>query len=276
MSQALQLLAILALAPAVQGIMTSLRARLNGRPGPSPFQPYRDLRKLWSKEALIPTGCSPIVAAAPGILAGAAVTVAALVPSLGAMPRTADAVAIALTLGLGRFVLVLASLDTRSSFQGMAASREMTFASLSEAPLILALVSMALGTDATLAGVLACAALLFVCLSETARLPVDNQETHYELTMIHEGTLLEYSGWHLALLEYASYVRQLALFMLAALLLPGGAVAVILWLGLIALAIPVVERTFAKLRLFEVPPLFAAATILALSSIVVHLVGLGS
>ncbi len=267
-----QLLVLLVLAPGVQGVMSTLRARLNGRSGPSPLQPYRNVRKLWNKEALVPKGVSPIVLVAPAVLAGVAITVAALVPVLFQNgSRSVDAVAIVLTLALGRFVLILAALDTRSQFGAMAASREIAFASLTEAPLLLALLSLSFGGGGVFPGLLAGSALLVVCLSETARIPVDNQETHYELTMIHEGTILEYSGWHLALLQYASWVRQLALFVLVAMLLPGSAPQALAWIALIVIVIPLIERTFAKMRLFEVPALFASATILALASIAVRL-----
>lgn len=268
-AQAAQCAAILVFAPLVQGAMTTLKARLNGRRGPSPLQPYRNLRKLLSKEALVAAGTSPIVRAVPGIVFGASVTVAALVPGH-------DAIAIALTLALARCALVLAALDTRSAFEGMAASREMTFAALTEAPLILALVTLAWNNGSALPGVLACGALLIVALAETARVPVDNQETHYELTMIHEGLTLEYSGRHLMLLQYGAQVRQLALYVLAAMLLPGGGVATFAWLLAIGVSIPCIERSFAKLRLFEVPALFGAALVLALTGIALRIAGAGA
>jgi formate hydrogenlyase subunit 4 len=266
---AAQLAAILVLAPLVQGAMTMLKARLNGRPGPSPLQPYRNLRKLLRKEALVARGTSPIALAMPGLSLGAAITVAALVPAH-------DAIAIALTLALGRCAIVLAALDTRSAFEGMAASREMTFAALTEAPLILAIAALGWSGGSALPGVLACGALLVVALAETARVPVDNQETHYELTMIHEGLTLEYSGWHLALLQYAAQVRQLALYVLAAMLLPGEGIVTIGWVAVIAVLVPSVERSFAKLRLFEVPALFGAALVLAFTSIALRIAGIGA
>lgn len=272
MIHAVQVALILALAPLVQGVMMAIHARMVGRPGPSPLQPYRNLRKLWNKEALVARGTSPLFLAVPGVALGASVTLSALVPPLGAQPRVADAIAIALTLALWRFMLVLGALETRSSFEGLAASREMTFGSLTEAPLILALASLAFGGGTILADVLAGAALLIVALSETARIPVDNQETHYELTMIHEGLVLEYSGWHLAMLQYASWVRQASLLLLAAIVLPGGAIAAAIWMLAFIVAIPLLERLVAKMRLFEVPALFAAATVLALTSIAMHLV----
>lgn len=265
--EALAIIAMLAFAPLVQGIMRTLRARLQGRPGPSPVQPYRDLRKLFRKEALVPEGCSALVLAAPGVMLGVSVTLTALIFRF-------DPIAIALTLGLGRFVMLLAALDTRSSFEGMAASREATFAALTEAPLILAIAAAAIAGDHQLPRVLAGAALLLVLLSETARIPVDNQETHYELTMIHEGLVLEYGGWQLALLNYAAYLRQVALLALASMVLPGNVIVPMVWLALFIIGIPVIEASFAKLRLFEVPPIFAAACILALCSIGVHIAGI--
>ncbi len=285
MTIVLQFVGLIALAPLLQGLLRSIRAKLQGRPGPAPLQPYRDLRKLWSKEALVPSATSALVVAAPGVVLGVALTFAALVPPIFRTGSTAvNAVAIALLLALGRFVLVLAALDARSGFSGMAASREMTFAALTEAPLILALISAAVSAapDAVsagstpVAGVLAAGALLLVMLSETARIPVDNQETHYELTMIHEGLVLEYSGWELALLQLAAYVRQAAFFVLAARMLPGTSGLTLLYIVAFILLIPLVERIYAKMRLFEVPQLFASATVLALASIGLRIAGLGT
>jgi formate hydrogenlyase subunit 4 len=260
----LQPVLLVALAPLFHGAMVSLRARLQGRPGPSPIQPYRDLRKLWAKEAL--RAGSPLVLAVPGTVLGVALTFAAMLPPLfGPRPFAIDAVVLALLLALSRFALVLAAFDGRSTFAAMAASREMTFASLTEAPLIVALVAGG--------GVLAAGALLLVMLAETARIPVDNSETHYELTMVHEGLVLEYAGWQLALLETAAYVRQASFIVLAALLLPPAHVPVLVWFVAILVALPLVERAFAKMRLFDVPQLFASATVLALASVGAHLAG---
>ena len=270
---AVQALLIVALAPLLQGTMHLIRARLCGRPGAPAVQPYRDLRKFFSKEALVAANTSWLVLAAPGVALGTALTIALLVPAF-THANTADAFALAITLSLGRFVLVLAALDSRSGFGGMAASREMAFAGLTEAPLILAIAAAAIG-GGTLSQVFSVAAILVVLLSETARVPVDNQETHYELTMIHEGLVLEYSGWHLALLHAAAYVRQCALLVLAAMLMPGGAFVFAGWLALFIVLIPLVERRFAKLRLFEVPQLFASAALLAVAGIGIRIAGIG-
>jgi formate hydrogenlyase subunit 4 len=260
----LQAVLLVGLAPLLHGIMASVRARLQGRPGPSPLQPYRDLRKLWSKEALRSGG--PLLLAVPGVVLGVALTFAAMLPPLfGPRPFAIDAVALALLLALSRFALVLAALDTRSTFSAMAASREMTFSSLTEAPLIVALIAGG--------GVLAAGALLIVMLAETARIPVDNSETHYELTMVHEGLVLEYAGWQLALVGAAAYVRQASFLVLAALLLPAAHVPVLVWFVALLVLLPLVERAFAKARLFDVPQLFASATVLALASVGAHLAG---
>lgn len=271
---AVQAVLIVLLAPLLQGFMQKVRARLCGRPGASVLQPYRDLRKLFSKEAVVAASTSALVLAAPGVALGCALTIALLVPAFPHAARV-DAFALALTLALGRFVLVLAALDSRSNFGGMSASREMLFAGLTEAPLILAIASAAL-LGSALAQIFAVAAILLVLLSEIARVPVDNQETHYELTMIHEGLVLEYSGWHLCLLHAASYIRQAALLVLAAALMPGSGDAFAGWLALFVLMIPAIERRFAKLRLFEVPQLFGTATLLAAASIGIRMLGIGA
>ncbi len=277
MIHALQIFATMLFAPLLQGVLRRTRARMQGRPGPSVWQPYRDLRKLWFKEAVV-AHRSPIVLLAPGLALGVALTFVAIVPNVVSAEASrwmVGAVAIALLLALGRFVLVLAALDTRSAFEGMAAGREIAFASLTEAPLILALVGSAVlggaplahASDGLWAAAFSAGALLLVMLSETARIPVDNQETHYELTMIHEGLVLEYAGWQLATLQYAAYLRQAAFFALAALLMPGDGLATMGWMLAFALCVVTIETVYAKLRVFEVPQLFASALILAFVSI---------
>lgn len=281
-----QVLAIVVLAPLVQGAMKRLRARWQGRPGPSVVQPYRDLAKLSHKEALLPSGTSPLTAAAPGLVLGVALTFVASLPLVtgSGSDAFADMIALGFLLALGRFSLTLAALDTRSGFAGMAASRDATFGALVEPALLLALLGAAryehgtalstLGGALAPASLLAFAAFMLVTLVETARIPIDNQETHYELTMIHEGLLLEYSGWQLGALQLAAYVKQLGFFILAALLLPGTSWwAHAGWIVAIAVAITAVETAFAKLRLFEVPQLLATAFILAATSILLRTFG---
>jgi formate hydrogenlyase subunit 4 len=287
MIQLLQALALIALAPLLQGAMKRLRARLQGRPGPSVVQPYRDLAKLWGKETLFPEGVSPLARAAPGLVLGVSLTFVAALPFVvgGAFDASVDVVALAFLLGLGRFVLTLAALDSRSAFAGMAASREAAFGALVEPTLLLALLGAAVagagthlsalpGVPPGSASILAFAAFALVVLVETARVPIDNQETHYELTMIHEGMLLEYSGRHLALLHAAAYVKQIGFYLLASLLLPGDAAwAHALWIVALGVAVTIVETVLAKLRLFDVPQVLGTAFILAATSVGLRLVG---
>jgi formate hydrogenlyase subunit 4 len=280
-----QVIAILALAPLVQGAMKRVRANLQGRPGPGLFQRYRDLRKLLGKEALLPDVVSPLTVASPGVVLGVAVTFAAVLPIAPvAFANPVDIVALVLLLAAGRFVTTLAALDTRSSFAGMAASREMTFGALVEPTLLLSLLGAAgaggtqLGalahTPFGLPGALALAAFFVVILAETARVPIDNQETHYELTMIHEGLLLEFSGWQLAAMEFASDIRQLAFLILAVALLPAPSPAFhLLWLPVVMAAIVGVETLFAKMRLFEVPQLLLTGFILSIAGIGLRIFG---
>ncbi len=271
----LQVAAIVVFAPFLHGAMKRLRARLSGRPGPPAIQPYRDLAKLWRKEALLPHGASPLATAAPGLVLGVALTFVAALPLLarGGTNVIGDVVAIVLLLALGRFVLTLAALDTRSAFAGMAASREATFCALAEPAMLLALFGGLLVPFGP-ASVLAFAAFALVTVAETARIPVDNQETHYELTMIHEGMLLEYGGWQLALLQAAAYVKSAGFLVLGAMFLPGHTWwAIVGWVAVIAIAITIVETLLAKLRLFEVPQLLASAVILAAVSLGVRVLG---
>lgn len=281
MNASIQVLVVLAVAPLVHGAMRSLRARLAGRPGPSPVQPYRDLAKLWTKEALMAEGVTPIVSIAPGLALGIALVFAAALPLSGGAPTAIDIIGLAMLLALGRFVIVLAALDFRSAFTGMAASREMAFSTLVEPALIIAVLGgMALGTTSLagfgpgpfdLAKFLSVVGLFVVILAETARVPIDNQETHYELTMIHEGLVLEYAGWQLAMLSFAAQIRQLCFLLLIAVMMPGAALlAVVGWLAFFAVAITLVETFFAKVRLFEVPQLVLAALIFSIVGILIR------
>jgi formate hydrogenlyase subunit 4 len=289
MTSAVQVLAIVALAPLLQGCMKTLRARLSGRPGPSPLQAYRDLAKLWCKEALLPEGVSVLALIAPGVALGVAATFAAVLPLVHTFASSLiDVVALAMLLALGRFVTTLVALDTRSGFAGMAASREMTFASLVEPALLIALLGGAaighgsalqslVGVPFGFAGLFAIAAFFLVLLSETARVPIDNQETHYELTMIHEGLVLEYGGWQLALMNLAAQIRQLCFLLLASFLLPAPDwQAHLVWVAVLAISITIVETVLAKARLFDVPQLTTSALILALASICLRIGALPS
>jgi formate hydrogenlyase subunit 4 len=222
-----------------------------------------------------------------------------LVPSVGlhGAPEFGDLVLVVGLLALARFAMALASLDTGSAFAGMGASREMAIAALVEPALLAAAFALAIPAGTTSLGglaaaglaagplalgpahLLAGAALLIVALAETGRLPVDNPDTHLELTMVHEGMLLEYSGRPLALLIWAAQIKQLlVLSVLAARLLPWGLGAP-LPLALAAYGVKLaglgallaaIETSCAKLRLLRLPDLLATAFTLGGLSIVAH------
>ena len=287
----------LALAPLLKTAIKKMKARLQNRQGPPLFQGYYDLAKLLRKEPVRSETSSWIFVAGPRVYFGAAVAATALVPVLMARPPLEAAGGILLlvgTLALGRFALATAALDTGSAFGGMGASRDMTIAALAEPALMLGLFASALAAGSLNLGglvqsvlqhgvtfhpsdLLAFAGLFIIVIAETGRIPVDNPATHLELTMIHEAMVLEYAGSDLALVEWASAVKELLyLTLLVDLFLPAGiathaapaalVVALLAWagkVGLLAVAVTVVESTNAKLRLFRVPELVSISLGLA-------------
>ena len=199
-------------APLLVGTLRTLKARLVGRRGPSPWQPYADLRKLLAKEAVVSTTTSWVFRATPYALVATLLTTALIVPVMTVRPPLAFAGNIILLVYLfmlGTFFLALAGLDAGSAFGGMGSSREVAIAALAEPTVIVAVFALALRANsidlgriverfggepwlANPAHLLAFAALFIVMLAETGRLPVDNPATHLELTMIHEAMVLEY------------------------------------------------------------------------------------
>jgi formate hydrogenlyase subunit 4 len=284
---------LLALAPLLRGVIKKMKAAFQNRQGPPLLQGYYDLAKLLRKEPVRSEVSSWVFAAGPRVYFASAVAATMLVPvTLAGAPLEAAGGILVLVglLALGRFALATAALDSGSPFGGMGSSREMTVAALAEPALMLGLVTVALwggslnlgslvrtsaerGVSAHPSDLLAAAALFIVLIAEAGRVPVDNPATHLELTMIHEAMVLEYSGADLALVEWASALKEL-LFMtvLVNLFLPLGLAAggdllpaVIaggFYLGkvfLLAVGVTLVEVSNAKLRLFRVPELMAAS-----------------
>jgi formate hydrogenlyase subunit 4 len=297
-----QLAVVAAGAPLLVGLVRTVKARLVGRRGASPLQPYRDLRKLWAKEVVVSETTSWVFRATPAILAATMLVASLIVPIVASRPPlafAADIVLLIYLLLLGTFFLALAGLDAGSAFGGMGASREVAVAALAEPTIMLAVFAIALraGTinlggivervsaDPSLAvnpgHLLAFVAFFIVMLAETGRLPVDNPSTHLELTMIHEAMVLEYSGRYLFLVEWAAAMKLfLFLALLANLFFPWGvasqvdvgsvAVAAVVFagkLGILAVALAVFETAVAKLRLFRVPELLSGSFALALLSV---------
>jgi formate hydrogenlyase subunit 4 len=294
----LQVILMLGFAPLVQGGIKTTKARWQNRRGPGPLQPYRDIAKLFARESVVSDQASWVFRGAPAVYGAAILSAAVLVPTVArrsAAEGMGDVIVFVGLLALARFALALAALDTASNFGGMGASREVAFAALIEPALLLVLFAVALPTSSTsfaaLVGgggpsagaLLAFAALLIVVIAETGRIPVDNPDTHLELTMIHEGMLLEYSGRPLGILHWMTQVKQLAMLGLAAaLFLPWGMagdgdyslVALLagfasfaLKVGALGFLLAAIESSFAKLRIFQAPYLLGFASALGVLAI---------
>lgn len=278
--------------PLLLGVIAKTKAFFAGRDGPPLLQLYHDLAKLAQKGSVFSTTTSWVFRAGP-VVGLATALVAALIVPLGShgapLAFTGDFVLFAYLFGLGRFFTVCAALDTGSSFEGMGGAREATFACLAEPALILGLLvlvrrsaSLSLTTmlgptlhsEWATAGaslVLVLASLVIVLLAENSRIPVDDPNTHLELTMIHEVMVLDHSGPGLGMILYGAALK---LFVVGAIVVriavpfttgnPWADWGVFVG-GMIVLAfvIGVVESVMARLRLTQVPSLLVAACILS-------------
>src|SRR3954454_1277040 len=219
-------LAIL-LAPLLSGWVRQCRAWVQNRRGPGVMQPYRVLAKLFEKEVVLAHNASSIFRSSPYLIFGCLVLAAAIVPTLGTdlpLNPAADAIALVGLLALARFFIALAAMDVGTAFGSMGARREMMVGFLAEPALLMVLFTASLISHSTslstIVGTLAHrefviypsmafagVAFTMVSLAENARIPVDNPATHLELTMIHEAMVLEYSGRHLAMIEWAAALK---------------------------------------------------------------------
>jgi formate hydrogenlyase subunit 4 len=284
---------VLLAAPLFSGLIKKVKAWTQGRQGPPLFQQYFVLVKLVKKEVIYSPTSSWVMRAVP-IVNMAAILVAALFVPLIFVPEPVGGIGNIILflylLALARFFMALAGLDAGSSFGGMGSSREMSLAAIIEPTTIivfaaLAVVfkslniftmfagSLATGTLATPTLILIGISLFIILVVETSRIPVDNPETHLELTMVHEGMLLEMSGKNLALMELSAAVKLTILMaFLINLIVPAGlaltltaagillgAVLFILKGSVLAVIIGLFESSMAKKRLFRVPSLFAMA-----------------
>jgi formate hydrogenlyase subunit 4 len=288
---AVQVIGAIIAAPLIPGTVQHLKGRLQGRPGPSPLQPYRELRRLWRKSGVAPQPRTLLYELAPASVAGSLLITGLLLPVGG---RSAgwglghDALVLVGLLALGRFAITLAAWDTGGGFGLMGASRDLTFAVAVEAVLLLVLVVVALpggSTDLLALSASAgeakvwgepahwAAALAFglVVLAELGRQPVDNPDTHLELTMVHEGPLLEYAGRDLAYLQWGAAARHWIMLVLATELFvphPGPFAAqlaiLVASLPVWCLLLAVTETTQAKLRILRVPVFLGAGAAICL------------
>lgn len=296
-----QLAVIVTLAPLVGGIIKKIKALSQKRKGPPVFQMYYDLYKLTQKDTVVSETASWIFKATPYIQISSVLLAAVLVPVSVKLPSSGfmgDAILTVYLLALGRFFMVLAGLDTASTFGGMGSSREMMISSLMEPSIMVSLFTIGLLAGSTsvwdmmqssvLAGwgilqpvyLLTFSALFIILMAETARIPVDDPATHLELTMVHEAMLLEYSGRYLAMMEFSAAIKQLLLITLIVnIFLPFDGllqtghplllllISILVYVAkviLIAVVIGIVEIKTVKLRLFSIPNLAALSFILAL------------
>jgi formate hydrogenlyase subunit 4 len=296
---ALQLAGV-ALAPLVVGTIQTVKARLQGRRGASPLQPYRMLRRLWGKSVVEPAGAGVVYRFAPAVAAASLLLGFALVPlggRSGAWGLGNDALVFVGLLALARFAVSAAAWDPGNGFALMGAARDLMLAVFGEALLVLALLLAALpvhGTNLTsmVGGASGwavwshashwCGAFAFalVVVVETGRQPVDNPDTHLELTMIHEGPLLEYAGRDLAYLTWVAAARHWLILVLAAeLFLPhpqgflGGLAALAVGLLAACLALAFTETAQAKMRILRVPSVLGIGCLVALAGLASAIAG---
>ena len=301
LSIAVQLAGGLVLAPLLPGLVQHWKARLQGRRGPSPVQPYRELRRLWGKSAVTIENASAVYRAAPAVAAAAVATAVLVVPVAARAPSLGvgrDALVLLGLLALARFAVAAACWDVANGFALMGASRDLMISVSIEATAVLALAAAALIAGTTnLAGMiagtagggvwsgpalgLAAVGFALVVVAETGRQPVDNPDTHLELTMIHEGPLLEYAGRDLAMLQWAAAARHWLVLVLAAQVFlphPQSAWAQLALLPLVVVVLcavlALVETLVVKMRILLVPRLVLVGAAAALLGIVSWLVQL--
>jgi formate hydrogenlyase subunit 4 len=295
--EAAQILILLFAAPALTGWVRTVKCRMQGRTYAGIFQPYRNIAKLFAKEVILAENASWIFRATPYIVFGVTVLIGGIIPFISIdlpFAATADVIALVMLFAIIRFFTALAGMDIGTAFGGMGSSREMTISSLAEPAMLMAVFTVSLAANSTsltqmvkvmghgafiLRPSLAFALLAFIMvhLTETGRVPVDNPATHLELTMIHEAMILEYSGRHLALIEWAGMMKLfifstlgIAVFCPWGIAASGEPVALLVALVLLAVKLAVlggglviIETGLAKMRLFRLPEFLGSAFLLA-------------
>jgi len=293
----LQFCLMLGLAPAFAGWVKVIKCRAQGRTAPGILQPYRDIRRLFGKDIVLAENASWIFRFTPYLVFGVTTVAAGIIPLISVdlpLSATADVIALVMLFGLVRFFTALAGMDIGTAFGGMGSSREMMIASLAEPAMLMAVFTVSLASNSSsltqMVSVMghaefvirpslafALVAFIMIALAETGRIPVDNPATHLELTMVHEAMILEYSGRHLALIEWAGMMKLTLFFALGiAAFCPWGIAAdgdigsLALALGLLAIKLAagavimvLIETGLAKMRIFRLPEYLGSAFLLA-------------
>jgi formate hydrogenlyase subunit 4 len=303
-AQFTELMLALLLAPLLTGWVNQCRAWLQNKSAPGLLQPYRVLAKLFAKDVVLAHNASPLFRAAPYLIFGALALAAAIVPTLGTdlpLNAAADAIALVGLLALARLFIALAGMDVGTAFGTLGARREMLVGFLAEPALLMVLFTASLISSSTSLSTIvatlahrelviypsmafAGVAFTMVSLAENARIPVDNPSTHLELTMIHEAMVLEYSGRHLAMIEWAASLKLFVYSCMGLVLFfPFGVAQGGDWLGIV-LALPallaklavggaalaLIEMVSAKMRIFRAPEFLGTAFMLAVLAMLVH------
>ena len=302
--QLLQNTMVLVAAPLLLGWINQCRAMLQNRSGAGVLQPFRNLLKLFYKDAILAHNASPLFRVTPYILFACMWLAAALVPVLATslpLSPAVDVIALVGIFALARVFISLAAMDIGTAFGSMGARREMLVGFLAEPALLMVLFTASTISQSTSLVTIvetlahkqfvlypsmtfAAVAFVMVLLAENARIPVDNPATHLELTMIHEAMILEYSARHLALVEWASALKLLAYMSIGiALFVPWGiadngdwkALPLAVLLIFIKLTIggaglALMETLSAKMRVFRVPEFMGTAFLLAVLGLLTH------
>ena len=287
----LRLACWLLVAPLLPGIINKVKAWVAGRRGPPVLQLYYDLARLWKKSVVMSTFASPAFVILPAVawvaLLGAAMLVP-LGPAGACLSFRGDVLLMLYLLALGRFCTAWAAMETGSAFEGMGAVREVSYAVLTEAAMVVAVLSLSVQTGsislatmlvppAGTGAILLAAGLFIVLLAENCRVPFDDPNTHLELTMIHEVMVLDHSGPPLAVILHGAAMKLLLFaVLLTQAVLPMGrfgpfAAGAVLVAGVLAVTagVGVVESLLARFAFRRVPLLLTTAFLLCLFALLV-------
>ena len=295
----------LVLAPLLTGWVNQCRAWMQNRSAPPLLQGYYTLNKLFHKDVLLAHNASSLFRAAPYIIFSCMALASAIVPTLSTqliLAPAADAIALVGLFALARVFIALAGMDIGTAFGSLGSRREMLIGFLAEPALLMVFFTASLISQSTSLSTIvetlahreiaiypslafAGVAFTMVALAENARVPIDNPTTHLELTMVHEAMILEYSGRHLALIEWASSLKLFAYCCMGialffpfgvavsaapfALIIAGLTLTLKLALGGALLAL--IETVSAKMRVFRAPEFLGTAFLLAVLAMLVHL-----
>ncbi|HEX7607548.1 MAG TPA: NADH-quinone oxidoreductase subunit H [Usitatibacter sp.] len=305
LAQLAAMIVALVVAPLLAGWVNQCRAWLQNRSAPPLTQPFRQLHKLFWKESVVAHDATSLYRVAPYVIFGCMLLASMIIPTISTnlpLAPAADAIALVGLFALARLFISLAAMDVGTAFGTMGARREMLIGFLAEPAFLMVLFTASLISSSTsLATIVASlahreltilpslafagVAFTMVSLAENARIPVDNPATHLGLTMIHEALVLEYSGRHLALLEWAAMLKLFAYSCAGlALFFPWGVaeandhVALLLALPVLlgklaagGFALALIETILAKMRIFRVPEFLATAFLLGVLALLVHL-----